>query len=106
MCIKGKMVLDFGCCIGEMDATTTPNYREHDKFLRDVVEAMFKTIFGMNKASKVIEWKKPDELKNILDLDVNKIGKSQQELLKIVENTLKYSVKTGHPYFLNQLFSG
>lgn len=89
-----------------MESSTTPDYNEHGQFLKSVVELVFKTIFNMNKNSKVIEWIEPDDLKKVLDLKINNEGETHQQLLKIIEDTLKYSVKTGHPYFLNQLFSG
>lgn len=86
--------------------TTTPNFDEHGLFLKTVVEAIFKVVFGMTKKSKVIEWIEPEELKKVLDLKLKETGESEEELIKLVEDTLKYSVKIGHPYFVNQLFSG
>lgn len=84
-----------------------PVFESHGSFLRSVIEMLFKTVvFGVDKKSKVIEWKNPEELKNILDIEVNNIGVNHGALLRIIESTIKYSVKTGHPFFLNQLFSG
>lgn len=77
-----------------------------DKFLRDVVELIFKSIFEVNRQTKVIEWTEPEKLKEILDLKAEINGESKEQLLKLVGDTLNYSVKTGHPYFINQLFSG
>lgn len=88
------------------DFPPNPDFEKHGNFLKTVVEMMFKTIFGMNRNSKVIEWIEPEDLKDVLDIKLNPNGENHEKLLKLVENTLRYSVKTGHPYFLNQLFSG
>lgn len=89
------------------DYQPVPIFEKHGSFLRTVFDLLFKTVvFGMNKQSKVIQWKDPKSLATILDLKVSENGISQSALLKLIESTIKYSVKTGHPYFINQLFSG
>uniref|UniRef100_A0A8B9KGZ0 Cysteine sulfinic acid decarboxylase n=1 Tax=Astyanax mexicanus TaxID=7994 RepID=A0A8B9KGZ0_ASTMX len=55
---------------------------------------------------KVCEWKDPEELRALMDLELGEHGESQQQLLKRVRDVAKYSVKTNHPRFFNQLFSG
>ncbi len=48
----------------------------------------------------------PEELKKRLDLTVNPDGCSLDELYAFIENYLKFSVRTGHKQFFNQLWSG
>uniref|UniRef100_A0A8D2J1L6 Cysteine sulfinic acid decarboxylase n=1 Tax=Varanus komodoensis TaxID=61221 RepID=A0A8D2J1L6_VARKO len=55
---------------------------------------------------QVCEWKEPEELQQILDLDLKDCGEPQEKLLKRCRNVIRYSVKTCHPRFFNQLFSG
>lgn len=40
------------------------------------------------------EWKDPDQLKAILDLDLRDHGESHEKLLQRVHDIAKYSVKT------------
>lgn len=47
----------------------------------------------------------PDRLREIIDMAPRKEAASEEALLNYIRDTLKYSVKTGHPYFVNQLFS-
>ncbi|XP_017343638.1 cysteine sulfinic acid decarboxylase [Ictalurus punctatus] len=55
---------------------------------------------------KVCEWKDPDQLRALLDLELREHGESQEKLLQRVHDVAKYSVKTNHPRFFNQLFAG
>ncbi|XP_078192698.1 cysteine sulfinic acid decarboxylase isoform X8 [Callithrix jacchus] len=55
---------------------------------------------------KVCEWKEPEELKKLLDLELRSQGESQEQILDRCRAVIRYSVKTGHPRFFNQLFSG
>uniref|UniRef100_A0A8D2JG01 Cysteine sulfinic acid decarboxylase n=1 Tax=Varanus komodoensis TaxID=61221 RepID=A0A8D2JG01_VARKO len=50
--------------------------------------------------------REPEELQQILDLDLKDCGEPQEKLLKRCRNVIRYSVKTCHPRFFNQLFSG
>ncbi|KAL1501084.1 hypothetical protein ABEB36_006477 [Hypothenemus hampei] len=58
------------------------------------------------RQDKVVLWKEPQELEEIFDFSLPQTGTGHQQLLKIMKDTVKFSVKTGHPYFINQLFSG
>ncbi|KAF2881098.1 hypothetical protein ILUMI_25080 [Ignelater luminosus] len=42
----------------------------------------------------------------MFDFPVEQNGVTQEKLLTLIKNTIKFSVKTGHRYFVNQLFSG
>jgi len=48
----------------------------------------------------------PGELAQRLQLEIPSVGRPLDELLRDAESVLKYSVKTGHPRFFNQLFGG
>nr|XP_034955721.1 cysteine sulfinic acid decarboxylase isoform X2 [Zootoca vivipara] len=61
---------------------------------------------GMDASEKVCDWKEPEELQQILDLDLKDGGEPQERLLDRCRDVIRYSVKTCHPRFFNQLFSG
>ncbi|KAM5181246.1 cysteine sulfinic acid decarboxylase [Mantella aurantiaca] len=48
----------------------------------------------------------PEELRKVLDLNLRSNGESKEVLLGYCRDIIKLSVKTGHPRFFNQLFSG
>lgn len=83
-----------------------PDQGVHGQFLQDVVEILFKNIVFPPKSDKVVLWKQPSELENSFDFSLSQGGVSHEKLLTLMKNTVKFSVKTGHPYFINQLFSG
>ncbi|XP_030678445.1 cysteine sulfinic acid decarboxylase isoform X3 [Nomascus leucogenys] len=80
------------------------------------VEALLRAVFGVvvdeaiqkgtSVSQKVCEWKEPEELKQLLDLELRSQGESQEQILERCRAVIRYSVKTGHPRFFNQLFSG
>ncbi|XP_017291601.1 acidic amino acid decarboxylase GADL1 isoform X1 [Kryptolebias marmoratus] len=55
---------------------------------------------------KVCEWRSPEELKELLDLELRDQGESESKILKRCRDAIRYSVKTTHPRFFNQLFAG
>lgn len=80
---------------------------KHEPFLKQCLnelleEALFK---GISKNQKVLNWVNPEELSQIFDMSLQKDPQSDEQLLEAIRKTIKYSVKTGHPYFVNQLFS-
>lgn len=83
-----------------------PN-RNHEKFLRTLLDNVLNNaIFeGTNRRNKVLEWTDPEELQQKFDMNLKDQPDSDETLLKLANDTIKYSVKTGHPYFVNQLFS-
>lgn len=88
------------------DFSPTPDREKHGAFLQDVVNIMFdKVVFATNR-DKVVLWKHPEELLEMFDFSVGQGGVAQEKLLMLIKNTIKYSVKIGHPYFINQLYSG
>lgn len=79
----------------------------HEKFFRDCIEIILNTaVFnGTMRDKKVLEWHQPKELEKIFDMSLKVQSDSDEKLLRLISDTIKYSVKTGHPYFVNQLFS-
>lgn len=86
---------------------TLPVRSVHEQFLHDAVSLILNTaVFNdLKRENKVLEWRQPEELKQILDLALKPDGDSDEKLLSLIADTIRYSVKTGHPYFVNQLFS-
>ncbi|XP_033330347.1 glutamate decarboxylase-like protein black isoform X1 [Megalopta genalis] len=99
--------------IGEEDVTENHKYRSlpirqfHEKFMRAFVnllleEAIFK---GTSRKNRVVEWMEPTALHSAIDLTLSDQGCSHDKLFLLARNVIKYSVKTGHPRFVNQLYS-
>jgi len=55
---------------------------------------------------KIVEFKTPSELYELINLPVSEKGISENEFLELLDKYLDYSVKTGNKQFLNQLYSG
>lgn len=84
-----------------------PNRNEHETFLRKITEEILNSaVFNAtDRENKVLEWRNPEDLSKILDLDLKTQPDTDEKLMELARETIKYSVKTGHPYFINQLFS-
>lgn len=84
-----------------------PDKQRHSQFLKEAIELMLeKAVFqATNRNNRVVEWKAPEELQKTLDLDLSNDPVSHDKLMQLIKDTIQYSVKTGHPYFVNQLFS-
>ncbi|KAK9502790.1 hypothetical protein O3M35_011496 [Rhynocoris fuscipes] len=86
---------------------SAPDKDTHSKFLHRVQQMLYDQAFqGTHRESKVVRFVEPERLKEILDLELKNEGSTDESLLNNVRDTIKYSVNTGHPYFVNQLFSG
>ena len=81
--------------------------RSQEKFLRNLFDNVLNNaIFdGTKRENKVLEWTNPEEMLEKFDMTLKDEPDTDEELLKLANDTIKYSVKTGHPYFVNQLFS-
>lgn len=81
--------------------------QSHEKFLRVLFDTVLSkaVLEGTDRDNKVLEWTDPEELQRKFDMSLKDEPDSDEELLKLANDTIKYSVKTGHPYFVNQLFS-
>lgn len=74
-----------------------------EKFSKMLIEYTFESVARDNPVSR---WREPGYLRDIINFELNDQPESQEGLLKSAINILKYSVKIGHPRFMNQLFSG
>ncbi|CAG9863233.1 unnamed protein product [Phyllotreta striolata] len=83
-----------------------PRPEVHEAFLKEVVELMFKNVVFTTRRDKVLLWQTPEQLEEHFDFQLKQTGETHDKLIGILKNTIKFSVKTGHPYFINQLFSG
>lgn len=89
------------------DWRSVPRQTNHQQFLHDFSKILIDWVFECNsRENPVLRWREPNLLKDIFKFDLNYHPNSQNNLLDIAKNILKFSVKTGHPYFMNQLFSG
>nr|XP_047912070.1 cysteine sulfinic acid decarboxylase [Anser cygnoides] len=79
-----------------------------EEFLREAFEVLLDEVVrkGTDTALKVCDWREPRELRALLDLELRSHGEPPQRLLQRCRDVARYSVKTGHPRFFNQLFSG
>nr|XP_046254789.1 acidic amino acid decarboxylase GADL1-like [Scatophagus argus] len=57
-------------------------------------------------SEKVCEWRSPEQLKELLDLELRDRGESESKILQRCRDAIRYSVKTTHPRFFNQLYAG
>uniref|UniRef100_A0A7E4UMW5 Glutamate decarboxylase 1 n=1 Tax=Panagrellus redivivus TaxID=6233 RepID=A0A7E4UMW5_PANRE len=76
-------------------------------FLQQVVDILYDYIKEEHKRStKVLDFHQPEDLKKMIDLKIPEKPMNLQELLESCEQVLKYSVRTGHPRFFNQISCG
>ncbi|KAK3597058.1 hypothetical protein CHS0354_022061 [Potamilus streckersoni] len=61
---------------------------------------------GSSRETKVVEFAHPHELHEKLNLSIGDSPESDEKLLDAVRDVIRYSVKTSHPRFFNQLYSG
>ncbi|XP_075952437.1 cysteine sulfinic acid decarboxylase-like [Anarhichas minor] len=84
------------------------DHTEGQLFLNDAFKIIVEEVLckGTDVKQKVCEWKEPEELALLLDLELRETGEPSHRLLQRVKDVAKYSIKTSHPRFLNQLFAG
>ncbi|NWT76672.1 CSAD decarboxylase, partial [Prunella himalayana] len=80
-----------------------------EEFLQEVFQILLEE--GVRKSTDVTQkvvcdWKEPQELRELLDLELRSDGEGRERLLQRCRDVLRFSVRTGHPRFFNQLFSG
>ncbi|CAH1992015.1 unnamed protein product [Acanthoscelides obtectus] len=88
------------------DFRPIPEVEKHGEFLQKVVDLLFKNIVFTTRQDKVVLWQSPEQLEEQFDFSLKQNGDEHEKLICLLRNTIKFSVKTGHPYFINQLFSG
>ncbi|XP_068236418.1 cysteine sulfinic acid decarboxylase-like [Palaemon carinicauda] len=78
------------------------------KLLQEVLNLVEKErlVTGVDRSKEVVEFKHPEELQSLLKLDISSEGRSEEDMIQIFKEVVKYSVRTGHPYFYNQLYAG
>lgn len=86
---------------------TKPVKEQHENFMRQVMDIVLKdAVFeGTSPNSLVIEWKEPECLMELIGEELPTNPQSDEHLIQQIKNVIRYSVKTGHPHFINQLFS-
>ncbi|GCB78655.1 hypothetical protein scyTo_0019441, partial [Scyliorhinus torazame] len=79
-----------------------------EQFVHHAFQIIFEEAIrkGTSVDEKVCEWKEPEELRDLLDLDLVDAGEAPEKLLERCQDIIRYSVKTVHPRFYNQLFAG
>lgn len=82
-----------------------PIRSEHEKFLRECIEIILNVaVFDdTQREQKVLEWHQPEELIKLFDMKLKARSDPDEKLLVLLKDTIRYSVKTGHPYFVNQV---
>ncbi|XP_043823125.1 acidic amino acid decarboxylase GADL1 [Dromiciops gliroides] len=86
--------------------TTDPKAGE--KFVEEACRLIMQEVIlkAPDVTEKVCEWQPPEQLKQLLDLEMRDTGEPHQRLLKLCQDVIRYSVKTNHPRFFNQLYAG
>ncbi|XP_068236419.1 acidic amino acid decarboxylase GADL1-like [Palaemon carinicauda] len=76
--------------------------------LKKVFDMVFeeKLVFGIDPSKKVLNFKHPKEMEELLQLSISDEGLTAAEAEAVIDKFVKYSVRTQHPYFLNQQFHG
>uniref|UniRef100_A0A3B4WPE6 Cysteine sulfinic acid decarboxylase n=1 Tax=Seriola lalandi dorsalis TaxID=1841481 RepID=A0A3B4WPE6_SERLL len=84
------------------------DHSEGQLFLNETFKIIMEEVLrkGTDVKEKVCEWKEPEELTLLLDLELRATGEPQHKLLQRVKDVAKYSIKTSHPRFFNQQFAG
>ncbi|KAJ5674117.1 hypothetical protein N7462_009556 [Penicillium macrosclerotiorum] len=57
------------------------------------------------QGTSLVDFKKPEELRDILQLDIPKQGRKQEGLIEVLQKVLRYSVNTWHQGFLDKLYA-
>ncbi|XP_040166564.1 cysteine sulfinic acid decarboxylase [Anopheles arabiensis] len=93
--------------VSEKRYASLPNREQHQQFLTQfLTEVLNSAVFNAtDRANKVLNWVDPEELQRTLDLALKDEPDTHEKLLELTRATIRHSVKTGHPYFMNQLFS-
>ncbi|XP_060104808.1 acidic amino acid decarboxylase GADL1 [Heteronotia binoei] len=79
-----------------------------EKFVEEASKIIMEEVIkkATDVTEKVCEWQPPEKLKALLDLDLKDTGETHQRLLQLCQDVIRFSVKTNHPRFFNQLYAG
>lgn len=84
-----------------------PSRNQHETFIKDSLQIFLKYLFdGTSRSERVLTWMDPELLQQTIDFKLHPLPETHPKLISLMNDVIKYSVKTGHPYFVNQLFSG
>ncbi|XP_064614729.1 cysteine sulfinic acid decarboxylase-like [Liolophura sinensis] len=77
-------------------------------FLKHLTEVIMSDALdkALRPESKVVEFRHPKELESLVDLRLEDKPVGDVQLLDMCRKVIKYSVKSGHQNFYNQLFGG
>ncbi|CAG8485123.1 3385_t:CDS:2 [Paraglomus occultum] len=56
--------------------------------------------------ARVVDFKTPDELENIIDFDLKEVGIGNDGIILLVKSIMQYSVNTWNPCFMDKLYAG
>ena len=73
------------------------------KLFKIIYKDLHKTVAG---ETKVIDFKTPEELKEIIDFEINQLPMSEKYILEECQKIIDYSVKVHHPRFFHCVFGG
>ncbi|KAJ5720137.1 Pyridoxal phosphate-dependent transferase major region subdomain 2 [Penicillium malachiteum] len=60
---------------------------------------------GKPTGTSLVDYKKPEELRDILQLEIPSQGRQQEGLIEVLQKVLRYSVNTWHQGFLDKLYA-
>ncbi|XP_021094395.1 acidic amino acid decarboxylase GADL1 isoform X2 [Heterocephalus glaber] len=86
----------------------TTDIRAGEKFVEEACRLIMEEVVlkATDVNEKVCEWQSPEQLKQLLDLEMRDTGEPHDRLLQLCRDVIRFSVKTNHPRFFNQLYAG
>ncbi|XP_011899146.1 PREDICTED: acidic amino acid decarboxylase GADL1 isoform X2 [Cercocebus atys] len=86
----------------------TTDAKAGEKFVEEACRLIMEEVVlkATDVNEKVCEWRPPEQLKQLLDLEMRDSGEPPHRLLELCRDVIRYSVKTNHPRFFNQLYAG
>ncbi|XP_029100055.1 acidic amino acid decarboxylase GADL1 isoform X2 [Monodon monoceros] len=86
----------------------TTDAKAGEKFVEEACRLIMEEVVlkATDINEKVCEWRPPEQLKQLLDLELRDTGEPHHRLLELCQDVIRYSVKTNHPRFFNQLYAG
>lgn len=99
---------DEGTCYAHDLNESIIDHAEGQRFLNDAFKILVEEVLckGTDGEQKVCQYEEPEALAQILDLELRETGEPHEKLLQRVKDVATYSVKTCHPRFFNQQYSG
>ncbi|ELW47931.1 Glutamate decarboxylase-like protein 1 [Tupaia chinensis] len=86
----------------------TTDAKAGEKFVEEACRLIMEEVVlkATDVNEKVCEWRPPEQLKQLVDLELRDKGEPHHRLLELCQDVIHYSVKTNHPRFFNQLYAG